>query len=88
MKLLALLLGLAFGAAELRLTKAIVDRATAGKTPVAWVVVKVLSYAAVLLPVFWLLPRPVAVWFGAGVGAGLPLCALSLFTWRHVREKR
>ena len=87
MKCLALLLGVLFGAAELWLTKATVDRAMAGKMPVLWIVAKVVSYAAVLLPVFFLLPRAFAIWFGVGVGAGLPVCALSLFAWRSIRER-
>ena len=85
MKLLALLLGVLFGAAELWLTKATVDRAMSGKTPVIWIVAKIVSYTAVLLPVFLLLPRTFAIWFGAG--AGLPVCALSLFAWRCIRER-
>ena len=88
MKFLALLPGAVFGAAEMWLTKVIVERATAGKSPVVWVVAKVVSYTAVLLPIFLLLPRTTAIWFGVGVGAGLPLCALVLTACRLFREKR
>ena len=87
MKLLALLLGVLFGAAELWLTKATVDRAMSGKALVIWITAKVVSYSAVLLPVFLLLPRTFAIWFGVGVGAGLPVCALALFAWRSIRKR-
>ena len=80
MKLLGLLLGVLFGAAEFALTKAIADRATTGKPPIVPTVVKVASYAAVLLPVFLCAPRDFSVWFGVGAGAGL-LLAVPAFLW-------
>ena len=50
-KLLGVLPGIVFGAAEFFLTKAMTDRVMAGKPPAGFVIGKIVSYAAVLLPV-------------------------------------
>ena len=86
--LLWLLPGFVFGAAEFFFTKATVSRVLAGKLPVVWVIVKILSYAAVLVPVFLLLPRESAIRFGIGAGGGLLLAGLIVFAYAILREKR
>ena len=88
MKLLGLLLGAVFGAAEFFVTKAMTDKAMAGKVPVVWVLVKIASYAAVLLPVFFLAQRDFAVRFGIGAGAGLLAAGLLFFAYKVILEKR
>lgn len=88
MKLLALLLGVLFGAAEFFWTKAITDKAMAGKPPIVWTIAKLASYAAVLLPVFFLVPRAFAVRFGIGAGAGVLAAGLILFAYKVISEKR
>ena len=87
MKLLGVLLGVVFGAAEFGLTKAITDRATSGKAPVVWLVVKIVSYAAVLLPVVFRAPRDLALWSGVGAGAGLLIVTLVFFICKTVGKR-
>ena len=88
MKLLGLLLGVLFGAAEFFLTKWVVQRAGAGKLPVLPLLAKLVSYAAVLIPVFLLTPSYFAIRFGIGAGAGVLGVGLIVFLNNHLREKR
>ena len=87
MKLLCLLFGIAFGAAEFVLTKAVTERALSGKAPVVLTVVKAGSYAAVLPAVFLLLERAAAIRFGVGAGAGLLAATLLYFAVKVIRER-
>ena len=83
-----LLPGFLFGAAEFFLTRSIVRRVTDGHPIALRVVLKILSYAAVLLPVFFLLPQKHALWFGIGAGAGLPIVGVVVCVRDLKREKR
>lgn len=86
--ILWLLPGLVFGAAEFFLTKAVADRTLRGKLPAAQIVLKIISYAAVLVPVFLLLPREKSIWFGVGAGGGILLGCLVFFVSMILRKKR
>ena len=88
MRVLCLLLGVLFGAAEFCLTKAIAARAMEGKAPAAPVLLKILSYAAVMLPLFLLAPRALALRFAVGTGVGLPAAGMTIFVFHQIREKR
>lgn len=85
---LFLLPGIVFGAAEFYLTKVIADRALGGRTPLLLVVLKLASYAAVLVPVFLLLSRENSLWFGIGAGGGVLLGGVAIFAILKLREKR
>ncbi len=86
--ILWLLPGAICGAAEFFLTKVISGRVLQGKTPILLLVFKLVSYAAILVPVFFLLPRAGATWFGIGAGGGV-LAAGSVFAvLTIVKEKR
>ena len=80
--------GLVFGAAEFFLTKAITDRVTGGKLPALLIVLKIVSYAAVLVPVFLLLAREKSIWFGVGAGGGVLLGGLGYFVFTILQKKR
>ena len=88
MQFLGLLLGVALGAAEFFLTKAIVSRAMAGKAPVVLLLLKLASYAATLLPVFFCTERAFAIRFGIGVGAGMLGTGLIVSVCSILRETR
>ena len=82
-----LLPGAVCGAAEFVLTKIIAGRVLQGKTPILLLVVKLASYAAILLPVFFLLANDKAMWFGIGAGAGILLAGFVLAVFA-LKEKR
>ena len=83
-----LLPGALVGAAEFFLTKAIAKRALQGQTPILLLVGKIASYAAILLPMFFLLGRDSAMWAGIGAGAGVLVCGIVLAVYTLVKEKR
>lgn len=83
-----MLLGTLLGAAEFFLTKAITQRAMSGRTPALLLVLKLASYAATLLPVFFLTERAFAIRFGIGVGAGMLGTGLIVSIYTILREKR
>lgn len=83
-----LLPGILCGAGEFFLTRIIAVRVLRGQTPVLLLVGKLASYAAILLPVFFLLPRDSAMWFGIGAGAGVLSFGMVLAVYTLVKEKR
>lgn len=83
-----LLPGVAFGAAEFFLTALIAKRVLQGQTPVLLLVCKLASYAAILLPVFFLLPHGSASRFGIGAGGGVLVFGIVFAVFTLVKEKR
>lgn len=88
MKYILALLGIAFGAVEFFLTKAIADRVTSGGKFILLLVIKLMSYALVLVPVFWAPKIEYILPFGIGAGAAVLGTALVLFAYHIVKEKR
>lgn len=80
--------GVLVGAAEFLFTKVIAGRVLQGKIPVLLLCVKLASYAAILLPVFFLLPPEKAMWFGIGTGGGILIAGLVFAVVTLVKEKR
>lgn len=83
-----LLPGILCGAGEFLLTSLIAKRVLQGQTPVLLLVGKLASYAAILLPVFFLLPRGSAMWFGIGAGGGVFVFGIVFAVYTLVKEKR
>lgn len=83
-----LLPGVVFGAAEFFLTALIANRVLRAQTPMLLLVCKLASYAAILLPVFFLLRRDSAMWFGIGAGGGVLAAGLIVAVRTLVKEKR
>lgn len=83
-----LLPGALVGAAEFFLTKVISGRVLQGKVPILLLCAKLASYAAILLPVFFLLPRGSAMWFGIGAGGGVLAAGLIFAMLALAKEKR
>lgn len=88
MKVLFALLGIAFGAVEFFWTKAIACRVTAGEKFILLLVVKLASYALVLVPVFLAPKIEYILPFGISAGAAVLGTALVLFAYHIVKEKR
>lgn len=86
--ILWLLPGVVVGAGEFVLTGVIAKRVLQGQTPVLLLVCKFASYAAILLPVFFLLSRSGAMWFGIGMGGGVLAAGLVFAVSTLVKEKR
>lgn len=88
MKFLFLLPGLLFGAAEFFLTKATADRILTQKPFAVPLTAKLITYAAVVLPVVlcpdvaWLVP------FGIGLGLGMVGSAFVYVLFRTFKGKR
>ena len=82
-----LLSGVLCGASEFLLTRIIVKRSLQGQMPMLLLVGKLASYAAILLPVFLLLPRDSAMWFGIGAGSGVLVSGLILAVYTLVKGK-
>ena len=80
--------GILCGAGEFVLTGIIARRVLQGRTPILLLVGKLASYAAILLPAFFLLPRESAMWFGIGAGGGVLAAGLILAVRTLVKEKR
>ena len=80
--------GILAGAVESFLTKVLASRVLQGKVPVLLLCGKVVSYAAILVPVFFLLPRESAMWFGIGAGGGVLAAGLVFAVTTFVKEKR
>ena len=80
--------GAVVGAAEFFLTKAISTRVLQGKTPILLLCGKLASYAAILLTIFFLLPRDGATWLGIGAGGGVLIVGLVFAFAALVKEKR
>lgn len=88
MKILFLLPGIVFGAAEFLMTKAIAERVLAGKPMAILLTVKLVSYAALLVPVV-LVPDPMwLVPFGIGLSIGLPGFAFVYMLYNRIKGKR
>ena len=83
-----LLPGILVGAAEFFLTKVIAGRVLHGKVPILLLCGKLASYAAILLPVFFLLSHERAMWFGIGVGGGILAVGLVFAVVVLMQEKR
>lgn len=88
MKYILALLGIAFGAVEFFLTKAIADRVTSGGKFILLLVIKLMSYALVLVPVFLAPKIEYILPVGIGAGAAVLGTALVLFAYHIVKEKR
>lgn len=88
MTVLFALLGVLFGTAEYFLTKSVAARATSGKRFLLPLAVKLLSYALVLVPVFFAPKIEYILPFGIGAGAAVLGTALLLFIYHIVKEKR
>ncbi len=86
--ILWLLPGVLVGAGEFFLTKLIANRVLQGQTPILFMVGKLASYAAILLPVFFLLPHDKAMWFGIGAGGGVLVVGLIFAVITLIKEKR
>ncbi|MBQ7542976.1 MAG: hypothetical protein IJT44_11870 [Clostridia bacterium] len=86
--ILWLLPGALFGAAEFFLTKVIAGRVLSGRTPILLLCAKLASYAAVLVPVFLLLPSAAAKWFGIGAGSGVLAVGTVCAVLAILKEKR
>ena len=83
-----LISGVLCGASEFLLTGFIVKRMLQGEMPALLLIGKLASYAAILLPVFFLLPRGSAMWFGIGAGGGVLVFGIILAVYTLVKEKR
>ena len=59
-----------------------------GEMPALLLIGKLASYAAILLPVFFLLPRGSAMWFGIGAGGGVLAAGLIFAMLALAKEKR
>ncbi len=70
------------------MTGFIVKRMLQGEMPALLLIGKLASYAAILLPVFFLLPRDSAMWFGIGAGGGVLVFGIILAVYTLVKEKR
>lgn len=88
MKYAFALAGIAFGAVEFLLTKSVCEKATSAKPFLVPLVVKLLSYAAVLTLVFLLPNKEAVLPFGIGAGSGVLATALVFAVLRFVNEKR
>ncbi|MGN0636077.1 MAG: hypothetical protein ACI4I5_07625 [Acutalibacteraceae bacterium] len=70
------------------MTKAIADRATSGGKFILPLVIKLMSYALILVPVFLAPKIEYILPFGIGAGAAILGTALVLFAYHIVKEKR
>ena len=88
LKFVFLLPGLVFGAAEFFLLRAIINRAMDGRSFLVALMIKLISYAAILVPVFMIRNTLYTVYFGIGAGAGLIVAGLVWFLRYTLKEKR
>lgn len=78
-KFVFLLPGIIFGVAEFFLLKTIASRATNGRNFLIALIVKFLSYVAILVPVLMFRNTTYTIYFGIGAGAGLLVVGLAWF---------
>ena len=78
-KYVFLLPGIVFGVAEFFLLKTIASRAANGRNFMIALIVKILSYAAILVPVLMFRNTTYTMFFGIGAGAALLIVGLVWF---------
>ena len=87
-KFLFLIPGIAFGVAEFFLLRAIISRAMSGRSFLIALIVKILSYAAILVPVLLIRNTDYTVYFGIGAGAGLLAVGLIWFIRYSLKQEK